>query len=46
MLYRINENEMKRLEYTTFEREGLKERSNLQNMLKSDIDIIAPRLSL
>ena len=42
MLYRVNENEMKPLEQTTFEREGLKERSDLQNMLKAEIDIIAP----
>ena len=40
MLYRIGENEMKHLEETTFEREGLKERT-VQNMLKAQIDIIA-----
>lgn len=43
MLYRVNENELKPLEQTTFEREGLKERSDLQNMLKAEIGIIAPR---
>lgn len=41
MLYRINKNEMKALQHTTFEQQGLKERQ-VQDMLKNQIDIIAP----
>ena len=41
MLYRISNNEMNRLEQTTFEQQNLKERQ-VQTMLKAQIDEIVP----
>ena len=41
MLYRISNNEMNRLEETTFEQQNLKERQ-VQTMLKAQIDEIVP----
>ena len=41
-IYRINNNKIVSLERTTFGQEGLKERQDLQNMLKTQIDVISP----
>ena len=41
MLYRINKKEMKPLQPTTFEQQGLKERE-VQELLKNQINLIAP----
>ena len=43
MLYQISENEMTRLQRTTFEKAGLSERE-MQDMLKKDINVIAEDL--
>lgn len=41
-IYRINDNKIVSLERTTFGQEGLRERQDLQNMLKNQIDVISP----
>ncbi len=41
-IYRINDNKIRKLDRTTFEQQGLRERQDLQNILKIQIDVIAP----
>ena len=41
-LYRISDNEIISVERTTYEKLGLRERQDLQAMLKKNIDVIAP----
>lgn len=41
-IYRIEDNRIVPVEPTTFEEQGLKERSDLQALLKSQIDVISP----
>lgn len=42
VLYKINDNEIKKIKRTTFANENVKERNDLQEMLKKQIDIISP----
>jgi len=41
-IYRINDNKIFSLERTTFGQQGLRERQDLQNMLKIQIEVISP----
>lgn len=41
-LYNLSDKDLVKLEATTFSEEGIKEREDLQRILKSSIDIIAP----
>ena len=41
-IYRIEDKQIVPVEPTTFEEQGLKERSDLQALLKSQIDVISP----
>ena len=41
-IYRISNDKINQIERTTFEQQGIKERQDLQSMLKLQIDVIAP----
>ena len=41
-IYRIKDDKILPVKRTTFEQQGVKEKQNLQKMLKARIDIIAP----
>ena len=43
-LYKISNNKIQKIERTTFALQNLKERADLQNMLKAQIEIIAPEV--
>ena len=40
-LYQINKNSLDRIDHTTFADQGIKERTDLQRLLKSHIGVIA-----
>ena len=41
-IYRIDNKKIIRIERTTFAQQGLRERNDLQALLKSQIDVISP----
>ena len=41
-IYRINDNQIVPIARTTFEQQGLRERQDLQGMLKNQIEVVAP----
>lgn len=41
-IYRINDNQIVPIDRTTFEQQGLRERQDLQSMLKTQIEVVAP----
>ena len=41
-IYRIKDNKILPIEKTTFERQGIRERQDLQKMLETRTDIVAP----
>ena len=44
MIYEIKDSEIVSIEETSFEKQGLKERSDLQRLLKNQVEILSPNL--